>query len=124
MVTKVSDLSQKYIKTKGEDRQEISMMETFVREIIKIDIGQMVEIGEYHSVVEYNMDRIIETDQGVIITIEVTLEEGILEEICDPQIRNIEVKILEVDTEGIIAMLIMKEVGVGLGIGDIQIIPE
>ena len=29
-----------------------------IREIIKIDKGQIVEIGEYHAVVEYNMDRI------------------------------------------------------------------
>ena len=34
--------------------------------------------------VEYNIDRIIETDQGIIRTIEVTLEEEILEEICNP----------------------------------------
>ena len=59
-----------------------------IREIIKIDICQIVEIGEYHSVVEYNMDRIIRTDQGIIRTIEVTLEEEILEEICNPQIRG------------------------------------
>ena len=47
-----------------------------------------------------------------------------MEEICNPEIKIIEVRILEVDTEGIIEMLIMKEVGVGLGIGNIQIIPE
>ena len=42
-------------------------------EIIKIDIGS--NYGEYHSVVEYNMDRIIRTDQGIIRIIEVILEE-------------------------------------------------
>ena len=55
-----------------------------IREIIKIDIDQIVEIGEYHSVVECNMDRIIETDHGIIRTIEVTSEEEILEDICNP----------------------------------------
>ena len=49
-----------------------------VRGISKIDIGQIVETEEYHSVVEYSMDRIIETDQGIIRFIEVILEEKIL----------------------------------------------
>ena len=31
-----------------------------VKEIIKIAIDQTVELGEYHSVEEYNMDRVIE----------------------------------------------------------------
>ena len=60
MMTKISNLSQKYIKVKGQDRQEISMIETMVRDIIKIDIGQRVGTGEYHSVVKYNMDKITE----------------------------------------------------------------
>ena len=46
--------------------QEISMITAMVREIIKIDIGQIVEIGEYCSVVEYNMYRTIEADQGLM----------------------------------------------------------
>ena len=54
-----------------------------IREIIKIDIGQIVEIEEYCSVVEYNMDRITETGQGIIRTIKVILEEEILEGICN-----------------------------------------
>ena len=86
-----------------------------IREIIKLDIGQIVEIGEYHLAVEYNMDRITKTVQGIMGTIEVTLEE----KIYNPQLR-----IIEVDTEGIIETLIMKEVGVDLGIDNIQIIPE
>ena len=61
----------KYIKAKGEDRSEISTIEIMVKEIIKIDIDQIVEIGEYRSVVEYNMNRIIVTDQGIIIIMEV-----------------------------------------------------
>ena len=69
------------------------------------------------------MDRITETDQGIIQTIEVILEEEILEGICN-HTRIIEVKIIEVDTEEMIEMIIMREVEVGLGIDNIQIIPE
>ena len=109
MITKINNLSLRYIKTKGKDRQEISMIEAIIREIIKIDIGQIVEIGEYDSLVGYNMDRMTETEQGIIRTIEVSLEEEILEGISD-QIRITEVKIIEVDTEELIEMIIMKEV--------------
>ena len=79
MTTRISSLNLRYIKANEEDKWEISMIEIMIREVIKIDIGQIVEIGEYHSVVEYNMDRITETDQGIIRTIEVILEEDILE---------------------------------------------
>ena len=78
-----------------------------------------MEIGEYCSVVEYNMDRITETDQGIIRNIDVPSGEEILEEICNPQIT-----IIEVNTENIIEIIIMKEAGVVLGIENIQIIPE
>ena len=122
-MTKISNLSLRYITSKGEDRQEISMIKTMIREIIKTDTGQIIKIGEYHSVMEYSMDRITETDQGIIRAIEVILEEGILEGMCD-QIRIIEVKTIEVDTEENIEMIIMKEVEVDLGIDSIQIIPE
>ena len=71
-----------------------------------------MEIGEYHSVVEYNMDWIIMTDQGIIGTIEMILEEEILEGICN------QIWIIEVDWEEIVEMIIMKEVGVGLRIGN------
>ena len=94
-----------------------------VREIIKIDIGQIVKIGECHSVVKYNMGRMTETDQGVIRTIQVILEEKILEGIFG-QIRIIEVKIIEVDTEEIKEMIIMEEVEVGPGIDSILIMLE
>ena len=114
MTTKLNNLSQRYIKAKGEDRQEDFMIVAMIREIIKIDIGQIVEIGEYHSVVEYNMDRIIGIDQGIIGIIQVIMEE----EICD-QIRIKEVNIIAVDTEEIIEMIIMKEVEVGLGLDNI-----
>ena len=80
-----------------------------IRKIIKIDIGQIVQIGEYCLMAEYNLDRVMKTDLGIIRTIEVTLEEEILEVVCNPQIRIIEAKTLELDTEGIIETLIMKE---------------
>ena len=123
MTTKISNLSLRCIKAKGVDRQEISTIENMIREIIKIDIGQIVEIGEYHSVVGYNMDRITESDQGIIRTIEAILKEEILEGICD-QLRIIEFKIIEVDTEVIIEMIIMEKEEVGQGIDSILIIPE
>ena len=37
------------------------------------DISWIVEIGEYHSWVGYNIDRITEIDQGMIRTIGVIL---------------------------------------------------
>ena len=116
----ITSLSQRYIRAKEEDKQEISMIEIMIRET---NIGQIVKIVEYHLVVEYNMDRMTETDQGIIKIIEVISEEEILGGICN-QIRILEVRIIVVDIEGIIEMIIMKEVEVGLGIGNIQIIPE
>ena len=65
-----------------------------------------------------NMNRITETDQGIIRIIEVILEEEILEGIFS------EIRIIEMDTEEIIEMIIMKEVEVGLGIDSIPIILE
>ena len=61
---RINRLNLRYIKANKEDKQEMSMIKIImIREIIKIDIGQIVEIGKYHSLVEYNMDRITETDQ-------------------------------------------------------------
>ena len=60
------------------------------------------------------MDRITEIDLGTIRTIEVTLGEETLEEIKD-QIKTIEVRITEVDTEKSIEVIIVKEEEVGLG---------
>ena len=56
------------------------MIKIIIREIIKTDVGHIVEI-EYHSVLEYNMDRITGTDPGIIRTIEVIMEVKILERI-------------------------------------------
>ena len=98
MMTRLNNLSSKFSKVNGEDRQGIFMVKIMVREIIKIDTDQIMEIAEYHSVVEDNMDRIVEMDKGIIGTIEVTLEDEILEEISE-QIRITEVKIIEVDID-------------------------
>ena len=46
----------------------------------------------------------------------------IIEETILEKCKAIEVKILEVDIEGIIEMIILKEVEVGLGIDNIQVI--
>ena len=49
-----------------------------IRQLIKIDINKIVEIGGFNIVVEYNMDRINEVDQGIIRIIEMTIEEVFL----------------------------------------------
>ena len=106
MKIRISSLNLRYIKANGEDNQETSTIEIIViREIIKIDIGQIVEIQEHQTEVEVSMDKIIEEDCIV------TIIEEIISEIC----KITEVKILEVDTEGIIKTIILEEVGVGVG---------
>ena len=50
-----------------------------IKEINKIGIDEVVEIGQYHSSVEYNMDIIIEIALGIIRAIEMNLGEEILE---------------------------------------------
>ena len=63
------------------------------------------------------MDKVIEEDSIMLTTTEMIIEE-IISETC----KIIEVKILEVDTEGMIEMIILEEVGVGLETDNIQII--
>ena len=99
------------------------MIKIMVKGIIKIDIGQIVETEEYCSLVEYSMDRITQTDQGIIGTVEVILEEEI-SKLISSQIRIIEIKIIEVATEELIETIILKEVEVGLGKDSILIIFE
>ena len=89
------------------------------REIIKIDIGQIAEIEGHQTEVEVSIDRIIEEDCIMLITLELIIEE-IISEIC----RIIEVKVLKVDMEGNIKMIILEELGVGLETGNIQAILE
>ena len=50
-----------------------------IREMIKIGIHQIVEIGEFHLVVEYSVDKIKEAYQGMNRAIGMTLGEEILE---------------------------------------------
>ena len=67
MTGKISSLSLRYIRVREEDRLESFMIDlAMIREIIKIGIDQTVEIGEYYSVEEYNMDRITEIALGII----------------------------------------------------------
>ena len=50
-----------------------------IREIINIGTDQIVEIDEFHLVVEYIVVKIIETDQDMNRIIGMTLGEEILE---------------------------------------------
>ena len=52
---------------------------TDVTEMIKMDIDQIAEIGEDRSGEEYNVDKITKIGQGMMRTIEMTLEEVISE---------------------------------------------
>ena len=56
MKAKVSSLSQKYIKVKEEDRHEISTIKIMVKEIIRIDIGQGVEIS-FNGRIQYGLNN-------------------------------------------------------------------
>ena len=75
-----------------------------IKVIIRIDTDQTVEIGEYHLGVELSMGRIIEEGHNMLIIIEMTLGEAILEE-C----KIIEVKISEVDREVTIKMITLEK---------------
>ena len=94
-----------------------------LKENIKIELDQIMEVRKYCSVVEYKMDRTIEIALGIIRAIEMILGKKILEGIQD-QIKIIEDKITEVDIEEFIETIIMKEVGVGLEKESFQIIQE
>ena len=53
MMTKLSNLSLRYIRVKEEVRQEPFMIDVImVKEIIRTDIDQIVEVGEFCLVVE------------------------------------------------------------------------
>ena len=104
MTVRVSSLILRYIKEEKEDKQEISMIEiTMIKEITRIDIGLTVEIKEHHIEVEVSMDKVTEEDCITLIITEMTLNETILE-----KHEITEDKIIEVDTEGIIEMIIFK----------------
>ena len=88
-------------------------------EITKIDICQIVGIGEHHIEVEVVMDKITEEDHITLIIIEMTSEETISEK-C----KITEDKIIEVDAERILEMIILEEVGVCLKTDNIHTILE
>ena len=93
--------------------------------IIRIGTGHMVEIEEYNLVVEFNMDRIIEVDQGMGKAIGMILGEEILEAMQEYiKIKISEDIMIEVDIEETIEMIIIKKAGVGLEKGHIQVISE
>ena len=78
--SQMSSLSLRYFRVRGEDRQENFMVNIImIKEIVKVDIDQIVEIGEYHSVIEYNMGKIIEIVLGIIRTIKNDFRRGSLE---------------------------------------------
>ena len=64
----------RYFRAKEEDKQEIFMTNVImIKEIIRIGIDEVVEIGEFP------MGKIPEVDQGMNRTIGTTLEEETLE---------------------------------------------
>ena len=79
MMPKFSSLSLIYIRVKEEDRQETFMLQVIMIKEIDIDIDQILDIGEFHLVVEYSMDRFIEIALGMIRSIRMILVEKILE---------------------------------------------
>ena len=66
-------------KRRGEMRNVYCRFDYDQRNYKNID--QIVEKGEYHSLVEYNMNKVIEIDLGIIRTIEMILGKKMLKEI-------------------------------------------
>ena len=94
-------------KWRGQSRNFYDQI-IIIREIIKIDIGHIAEIEECQTEVKVSMDIIMEEDCISILEIH----------------KITDIKILEVDTEGIIEMIILEGVGVALGTNNIKIISE
>ena len=87
-----------------------------IKEIIRICIDQVAETGEF------SMDKITEVDQGINKAIGTILGEETLEVMQEcTKIKVLEDIIIEVDIEETIGMKIMKEVGVGLEKGNIEV---
>ena len=76
-----------------------------------------IHFTQQQTEVEVCMDKVIEEDCIILITMEMTIEETVLD-----IYKIIEVKILEVDMEGIIEMINLEEVEVGLETDNIQVI--
>ena len=71
----IKDLNLRYIRVKGEDKQEIFV----TKETIRIGTGQIAETDEYNLGVEFNMDIIIEVDRDINRITCMILDEAILE---------------------------------------------
>ena len=70
MKEQTNSLNLRYFRAKEEAKQEISMKNIVtIKETIRIDIDQILEIGEF------GMDKITEVDQGMNKAIGMTLEE-------------------------------------------------
>ena len=88
------------------------MIDVFmIREIIKIDIDQI-----FNLVIEYNMDRITEVDQGMNKIIEMTIRGNFRGNVRVYQNQNFRGRnnLIEMDIGEIIEIKYMKEVGLGL----------
>ena len=88
-----------------------------IKVIIRIDTNHIVEIGECHLEVELSVHKIIGEGHNILIIVEMTLGEVILEEG-----KIIEVKTLEVNIEVTIEMKTLEEVKVNLEKDNIQVI--
>ena len=119
MTVKISSLSLRYIKVNEKDKQEISMIKIIMIKEITRNRYRSNSEGEHHIEVEVSMDKDIEEDCIALIIREMTLDDNILE-----KHEITENKIIEVDKEGIIEMIIFKDVGLGLGIDNTEIISE
>ena len=75
----------------------------------RIAIGLIVETAEQHIEVNINMEKAIEEDHVTLIITEMILDESTLE-----KHKIIEDKIKDVDTEGNIEIIILKEAEVGI----------
>ena len=66
MMVSINSLNPRYTKVEDVDRVENFMIDIImIRETIKIDIDQIVETEGFNLLLEYNMDRIMEVDQGM-----------------------------------------------------------
>ena len=114
MMDRINSLNLRYVKVRDEDRQGIPITNIIMtRKAIRIGLDQRVEIGEFHLVGGYSMDKIIETGQDMNRIIQTILGEKISEEIWE-WIRITEDRIIGMDIKEVIKMRIMKEVERGL----------
>ena len=78
MMEQTNSLNLRYFKAKEEDRQEFFMTNIItIKEIIRIGTDQVVEIGEFHLVVEFSVGKNIEIDQDMNKAIGTTFIEKI-----------------------------------------------